>query len=526
MNMRVKGIVLGIFVFSLLFSFSPLLGQVEQVLNQANIHYKNGNYHEAIIEYEKVLEADRNNVYINIQLARCYVLSYSKNKALKYALQAKKLSAVQPSGELCFIIARAYHINNSFDSAIYYYQKSGSEKISPHMVSKYVNECKNGKKYIEDRVSVDIINIGKPVNSEFPEFMPFISADKSKLFYTAARPSSDNIKKDKDGMYFEDIFFSNFSKGQWQSPHKIYSLSSDGHDACAGISEDGMIMFVYRGTNNGDLYISELKGYSWTIPEKFPHNTNGFEGSASLSPDGKTLYYVHQPLNSDNRDIYKCTRTAEGKWEKPSKIVELCTEYDEDCPFIHPDGRTLYFSSKGHTSMGGYDIFSSFLENNLKWSSPKNIGFPINTAGDDINFTLSADGQTGFYSSDREGGYGNQDIYSIKFKERIFHDLGLLVGNILDASSGKPMEAEITITDNSSNEVLGTFRSNAEDGHFVVALPCGRNYGIHIENKGYLFFSENAKLECAKGYLEISKNIPMQHIQSGSKIVLSNIFFD
>ena len=518
--MRARNLFLG-----LLFCFIFLIvkAQDDKVLSLANNYYKNENYHEAINEYEKVIQTNKELIYANIQLAKCHILSGSKIKALKCAVQIKNLSRGHTNGEMNYLIARAYHLNNLFDSAIYYYQNSIGSNVNSKIIQKNISECNFGKNNINNKVSVDIINIGKTINTEQSEFMPFINADKSKLFYTAFRENSNNAKNTNE-IYSEDIYYSESKKGQWQTPQLIHSLSSDGHEACAGISEDGMIMFVYKGINNGDLFISELKGHTWTEPEKFAYNTAGFEGSASLSPDGKTLYYVHQPANSDNRDIYTCTKMYNGKWSWPSRLNDICTEYDEDCPFIHPDGKTLYFSSKGHSSMGGYDIFSTTINHDLTWSIPKNLGYPINTAGDDLNFNLSADGKTGFYSTDMEGGYGKQDIYLIKFNERMQHDLELLIGNVIDASTGKPMEADITVTDNYNNTTIGIYHSNAEDGHFMIALPCGRNYGIHIENKGYLFYSENAKLECEKGYLEISKNIQMQQVRSGAKIILSNIF--
>jgi outer membrane protein OmpA-like peptidoglycan-associated protein/tetratricopeptide (TPR) repeat protein len=515
-------IFLGILLVPVLF-FLPidLFAQEERTLAIANSYYENGNYSSAIKEYEKIVQKSQEGNEVNLQLAKCYLLASYKTRALNYALQLKSQYGGKIPEELNYIVGRAYHLNNQFDSAIYYYQRS----VYSNDILRLIKECTYGKDYLEHRVNADIINVGKTVNTEYAEFMPFITADKSKLFYTAFR-LKEYSGMDTDEAFSEDIYYSEQTKGQWQIPHKIHALNSDGHDACAGISDDGMIMFVYKGTSNGDLYISELRGRSWTKPEKFQHNTLGFEGSASLSPDGKTLFYVHQPVNSDNRDIYTCSKMYNGQWSKPSKLQGICTEYDEDCPFMHPDGKTLYFSSKGHSSMGGYDIFSSTMQDDLSWSIPKNIGYPINTTGDDINFTLSADGKNGFYSSDIEGGYGKQDIYEIRFKDRRLHDLELLVGHILDASSGKPMEADITVTDNHSNVVVGTFHSNAEDGRFMIALPCGRNYGIHIENKGYLFYSENAKLECTRGYLEISKNVQMQQATSGAKIILSNIFFE
>ncbi len=325
---------------------------------------------------------------------------------------------------------------------------------------------------------------------------------------------------------FEDIYMCYNKGGAWDSPIAISSLNTEGHDACVGISEDGQTMFVYKGTNGGDLYMSELKGKNWSKPEALPFNSVGFESTASLSPDGRTLYFVYAATSAGNRDIFVCNRTASGVWSKPRKLETVNTEYDEDSPFIHPDGKTLYFSSKGHSTMGGYDIFKC-TKTSTGWSTPENLGYPINTAGDEIYFVLAADGKVGFYSSDKEGGLGKQDIYSIRMpvpeKEP---ELELLTGVVKDAVTNQAIEAEITITDNTTKEIVSKAKSNAEDGKYLVAIPCGKNYGIAIEKKGHLFHSENVNLPCTQGFKEIKKEIKLVNAKQGAKVVLRNIFFD
>jgi outer membrane protein OmpA-like peptidoglycan-associated protein len=221
-----------------------------------------------------------------------------------------------------------------------------------------------------------------------------------------------------------------------------------------------------------------------------------------------------------------CNRTSNNVWSKPRKLESINTEFDEDSPFIHPDGKTLYFSSKGHSSMGGYDIFKC-TKTGTGWSIPENLGYPINTPGDEIYFVLAADGKVGFYSSDKEGGLGKQDIYSIRMpvpeKEP---ELELLTGVVKDAATNQAIEADITITDNTTKEVVSKAKSNAEDGKYLVAIPCGKNYGIAIEKKGHLFHSENVNLPCTQGYKEIKKEIKLVEAKQGAKVVLKNIFFD
>jgi outer membrane protein OmpA-like peptidoglycan-associated protein len=257
-----------------------------------------------------------------------------------------------------------------------------------------------------------------------------------------------------------------------------------------------------------------------------PINTEFFESTAGLSPDGRTLYFVKK-IGNGNRDIFECSRTMGGTWSKPRKIIGISTEYDDDAPFIHPDGKTLYFSSKGHSSMGGYDIFKSVKTPGGGWSAPENLGYPINTAGDDIYFVLTADGRIGFYASEKEGGFGKQDIYSIRMPVTEKQpELALLKGTVKDASTGKAVDAEITVVDNETKETVGKFNSNASTGEYLISLPSGKNYGVTIEKDDHLFYSENVYLSNKEGYKEIKKEIRLSSAKSGSKVVLKNIFFE
>jgi len=388
-------------------------------------------------------------------------------------------------------------------------------------------ECSYGKKYTSNQKDIKITNSGALVNSQGMDYLPTITADLSKLYFTSRRAGSVGGKLESDGLPFEDIYMCSNVGGAWNQALNIgLPLNTAVHDACIGISEDGQTMFVYRGVNGGDIFQSELKGKKWSVATPLPMNTEFFETSACLSPDERTLFFVRATNAYSNRDIYMCTRTVSGSWSKPTKLP-FNTPFDEDAPFMHPDGKTLYFSSKGHTTMGGYDVFKTTRTSSGTWSTPENLGSPVNTAGDDIYFVLSADGKIGYYSSNKEGGYGLQDIYSIRMPvAEKAPELALLKGRILDEQTGKPTEATITITDNATKEVLAKYRSNSETGEYIIALPSGTNYGVAIEKKGYLFYSENVTLNNTDGYKEYKQDIILVTIKTSSKIVLRNIFFD
>ncbi|MBL4654957.1 MAG: OmpA family protein, partial [Bacteroidia bacterium] len=287
-------------------------------------------------------------------------------------------------------------------------------------------------------------------------------------------------------------------------------------------------------------------------------NTKHREPSACFSYDGKTIYFVsNKPGGYGGRDIYKSTLDKKGKWGKSQNLgAVINSPYDEEGIFMQSDGKTFYFSSKGHTTMGGYDIFKSLLVDG-KWTEPENLGYPVNTPDDDVYFVISASGKHGYYASAKKGGVGEKDIYMITFlgpekplvlntednllasitttiSEALIEpvvevktsSITILKGVVQDAVTQKVLEAEIEIVDNDIGEVIASFASNSKTGKYLITLPSGKNYGIAVKAEGYLFHSENFDIKLSTEYQEIIKNVDLKRIAVGSNIVLRNIFFD
>ncbi|MFN4233281.1 MAG: OmpA family protein [Bacteroidia bacterium] len=388
-----------------------------------------------------------------------------------------------------------------------------------------------------DSVKVEIIKLDNAINSDFDDFAPVITADGSQMFFTSTRPYTDKEKK-KNQKGYERIYVSTYDaeSKKWSIAEPLpenINLPNINVSNIA-ISNDGQRLLIYQGFDikQGDIFETTLKGKKWTDAVSLGKEINSdfHESSASISPDGKTIYFVSERKGGiGGRDIWKSTLGKDNKWGPAENLGKtINTMQDEEAVYIHPDGKTLYFSSKGHKSMGGYDVFKSTFDG-TKWSKPQNLGAPINTEGDDVFFVLDASGKKAYYSSAKDG--GNQNIYEINFiplkKEADLQPLlTILKGTVKDAQTKQALEAKIEIIDNEKNEVIATFTSNSESGKYLVSLPSGKNYGINVSAPGYLFHSENFTLSDTASYKEVRKNIFLNKADVGTKVVLRNIFFD
>ncbi len=504
---------------------------------------KRGSYLKALPYYLKAYEYNSENPELNYLIGVSYLESVQKKKALEYL---KKAYFIEPyvSMLIHWQLGRAYQYNADFDNALkeYHIFKKILKKYGRNTdkVNKRIKECESGKILAEIPIDAMIIRL-EVLNSEYPDYAPLISADKSMMIFTSRRKgSTGGLLSEDDGMYFEDIYVSYNKNGHWTKPKNIgQPLNTNSHDATVGLSPDGQKLFLYR---NLDIYISELKGNRWTKPERLPStiNTDAVENSACISFDGKELYFIRgKTLNPEtsNGDIY-VSKKINGKWGKAHKLSNVInTKYDEDGVFMHPDGKTLYFSSKGHNSMGGYDIFRTVKLDDGTWAEPVNLGFPVNSPDDDLYFVMAANGQDGYYSSVKKDGKGFMDIYKIDFPKEIkFKDdekitdieakLTIVKGEVSDAETGAKLNTEIKIFDNEQDLHILTAKSNSVTGNYLVSLPSGKNYGMEVKKEGYLFYSDNFNIPKSESYQEIVKNIKLYPIKKDAKVILRNIFFD
>lgn len=513
-----------------------------------------------------------NNFELNYMLGFIWFNTDPVSKeTLKFFETAYKLRPEKET-DLSFWLAWTYQLNSNWNEAIKLYNtflqtllpKAKLNAGNIDDIRKKIAECEMGKKLSANPERVFVDNLGNAINSAYPEYGPSISTDEATIFFTGRRANSVGGKKDlNDNGFFEDVYTSEKKEGKWMPARQLSkNVNTADHDATAGLSPDGSKLYVYRniGNDGGDLYESVLFGLDWEEPVRMNKNINTkyHESTVSLSFDGKRLFFVTDKESGIGaQDIYYSDMDVNGEWGLSKNIgPEINTKYREEGVFMHPDGVTLYFSSQGHGSMGGFDIFKSTFENG-KWSTPVNLGYPINGPDDDVFFVVSGSGNRAYFASAKQGGFGEQDIYKITFlgpekqpllntQDQLIAAVGnavsnlktesavevksskltILKGVITDEKSQKALEATIELTDNEKGVLLATFKSNSSSGKYLVTLPSGRNYGLAVKSLGYLFHSENFNLPETADFQEFNLDIILKKMEVGSSIVLKNIFFD
>ncbi len=536
----------------------------DEIMEKEAVFYKN-----AIPHYLIAFKLNTNNALLNFKLGKCYYHSSFRSKCTSFFEKAYQLNPeVDP--EILYYLGMGYHLDMQFDKAIQSFNAmitlfKGKDKTGiVDEMKKYIRQCEYAKVMVKNPIRVKIDNVGGDINSQYPDYSPVIMADESEMIFTSRRPETTGGGLDPFmNEPFEDMYVAVRMNNKWGKARNMgTTVNTEGHDSNCGLSADGQKFLIYKDVNHGDVFESVLTGTTWSTPEKLNKNinTDAHESSSSYTPDGNTIYFVSDKEGGlGGRDIYTSTKTLKGKWGEAVNLgATINTSEDEEGVFVHPDGKTIYFSSKGHQTMGGYDVFKSVYNDSLKtWSKPENIGYPINTTDEDVFFSVSASGKHAYYSSVRSDGFGDKDIFRITFfgpvksvilntednliashnepvKEKVKlsrieikeAQLTLLKGFILDDKTNKPLEATIEIIDNERNEVIASFTSNSETGRYLVSMPAGKNYGISVKKENYLFHSENFDLALTSEYQEVKKDIKLKNIAVGQSIVLKNIFFD
>ncbi|MCB0402014.1 MAG: PD40 domain-containing protein [Flavobacteriales bacterium] len=453
---------------------------------------KAGQYFSALQIYKQLHTNAPDDTELNFNLGVCYYNLKDYAKSEEHFLK----SSSQVSLELFRYKAGIAHATMKFKKAINFYNAykliAGNKDLTNDQINQEIEKVKFAEQAITLSRNVLIQNFTE-VNTENLQSCPHIVADESSLIYCSASTSG---KLDANGEPQALIFAVDHKENSWQQPKILLDgVNVEGNNHVAGLSTDGQTMFIER---DGDIYQSKMGIDGWDTPVKLGENINSKynESGVTITLDDKVMYFVSdRPGGFGGKDIYKVLRLPNGEWSKALNLGPIInTPYDEEAPFIHSDRMTLYFSSKGHQNMGGYDVFRSVLEDRV-WSSPENLKYPVNTVDDDLYYSLIASGKVAYVAGHRDDGKGSSDIYRIVLKDEFqqYHVLNAVV-------KGKdiPIAAKITLIDDATKKVHGIYKSNVKTGKFIMLIDPEKSYSIVVEADNYTSHSSKLNFDVNK----------------------------
>lgn len=473
------------------------------------------------------------------------------DEAIEHYKQALKINPEHSrSGSTFFFLANLQQAIGDYDNAVRNIDVFvRNRNANPTLVSK-ANEiranCAFASDAMKNPLDFDPVNIGPGINTADPEYFPTITVDGRTILFTRRIEDGRVLGKYKEQ---EDFFISELSdKNIWMKaiamPDIVNTVNNEGAPT---IAPDGRsLIFVgcpdASGTDYGvgrsgrgscDLFFTKKLGSRWTAPVNLPGIVNSYhwETQPSLSSDGKTLYFIRGIRGrnaTDNSDIYVARMKENGTWGEAERLPDyINSPKPEESVLIHPDGKTLYFASRGHIGMGGSDLFVCRLDDNGVWSKPENLGYPINSKYDENSLMVSPEGEIAFFASNREGGYGDLDIYYFVMPEHLRPTKTLYFeGIVFDSETRKPLPGEFQLIDLKTGQEVVFSVADAVTGEFMVSLPVDREYALNVSYPNYSFYSKNFNMTNPDNLEAIHMDVPLAPIGNGDIGLLENVFFD
>jgi outer membrane protein OmpA-like peptidoglycan-associated protein/Tol biopolymer transport system component len=495
---------------------------------KAGAYLDRHDYKSATSQLQNALQADSNFIEAHIQLADVYKLQLIYKPAIEHYRKVVLLNPEFNRGVYLKLGESEINLGEYNQALIHLEKYITYPTVTPEnrfYGRKLIDDCNFSIQAMQHPVPFKPVNLGPEINSVNDEYLPVSTADESTLIFT--RKIQNN----------EDFYKSSQLNGQWTAATYLSKLinTAEYNEGAQSLSQDGKYLFFTGcnrpdGVGRCDIYVSQKKAEDWSKPFNIsaPVNSSGWESQPSISADGQTLYFVSNRKGGyGGYDIWKCMVTNKG-WSQPENLgPNVNTPYDEQSPFIHPDDSTLYFCSNGWPGMGNKDLFVSRLNKAGKWQKPENMGYPINSNGDENGMSISTTGGYAYFASNTLNGFGGFDIYKFELPEKTRpHAVTYVKGSVVDATTKKPIDAAVEIVDLVTNQPVYQSPSSPPDGGFLVTLVTGRNYGLTVSKNGYLFSSENFSLSGQQPHKPFVIEVPLNTIEIGRSAILKNVFFD
>ncbi len=536
------------------------LSKAEKELKDGDRDFNDGFYRLALQRYLKANDFNPNNADLNYNIGICYLNSSFKNKAKAHFEKAYSLKP-NVTGDIHYWLGYCYHLELDWDKAEKEYDiyltavTQANNQPEVKKARKRLEECGYGREMVKKPIKVKITNLGAEINSSYTDYNPVLTKDQDQLMFTSRRPGTtagpDGDKDITIDEYWEDIYVSYSFNQRWTKPKNIGApINTVGHEATDNLSPNGERLLIFiDNRGQGDIYESAMQeDLNWSKPEllKDPISTKFHESSASLSTNLDSLYFVSErPSGIGGKDIYLAIRNvSSGKWTIIQNLgPNINTEYDEESVYLMPDGKTLYFSSRGHNSMGGYDIFKSELSGG-QWGKPINLGYPLNTADDDVNLIMTSGGKKGYYASVRYEGFGERDLYQVELGEstpeiadsvktevletqfiagKKTANSAILKGLITDSYNRNPIEAELQIFEADTAVLVEQIKTDPKTGTYAVYIPAGKSYLINVTAPNYTSTSGKVTIPPAATNPIVEKDFMLTVLSSVTTILKGKV---
>lgn len=488
----------------------------EAHLLSGEYHEYLGNYKEAIAHYEAALGINPNH---------------------------------SPSGSTYFFLANLLHATGDYEKSIknidLFVRNRNANQSLVQQAYGIRDNCEFAINALKNPRSFEPINVGPGINTAYPEYFPTITVDGKTILFTRRIDDLRAPAKEQEDFYVSNLGKTNIWETAIPMPTNVNTILNEGAPtiaadgrslifvACSDQSGDNNYGENRSGKGSCDLFYTKKLGSRWTDPVNLPGNVNTFswESQPSLSADGKTLYFVRRVSKRgepNDSDIFVSRLMDNGYWGTAERLPKhINTTFQEESVLIHPDGKTLYFASRGHKGMGGSDLFVTRMDAAGNWGKPENLGYPINTKYDENSLMVSADGEIAFFASDRKGGYGDLDIYYFVMPEDLRPTKTLYFeGIVYDIDTRNPVPGKFQLIDIKTGKEVIVSEADRLTGEFMVSLPVNQEYALNVSYPGYNFFSKNFNMTSPEGQESVHMDVPMIPISNSAPTLLANVFFD
>lgn len=494
---------------------------------RSNIAINQRLYNTAIRDLEEAIRVDANFVEAHFRLADVLKITKDFRRSLA-EYQIVKSQNPNISKHLDYELGEVYFMLHVYDTALMYFENYSKvldlSENRQRELNKYLKNTRFSVEAVKKPVPYQPENLGLNINTPNQEYLPTITADDSTLIFT--RRSNQ-----------EDFYISKRTASGWDKAVTLSNaINTTGNEGAQCISPDGQYLYFAGcsradGFGKCDIYYSKLVGNEWSKPVNIgePINTMYWESQPSISPDGKTLYFVSDRKGGyGSYDIYRSNYLGNGKWSRPVNLgPSINTEGVEFSPFIHNDNTTLYFSSNGWPGFGENDIFYSRKNSNGTWGPAQNLGYPINTSQEESSLFISNDGKKAFFASSTLKGQGGLDLFTFELHEAARPlPVTYVKGLVFDKLTKNKLGSTIEIIDISNGDTVAQTNSNEASGQFLASLPSGKTYAFNVYSDGYLFYSDQFELKNKRTVEPFKLMVPLEPIKVGAKIALRNIFYE